>query len=438
MTTSNDLDRALGSWFAAEAAATPPPEPLARILETTREIRPRPALFAWAGSRWVGAGSTDGLGGRLTSLRPAVVVALVALLAVALVGALLVGSRLVVPKTPPRTYVNELVVAADLSIPMAHPALVPLLDGRVLVIGDDGDGGGKGTRAIVYDPATGVSESTSPLVSSDTIWVDAAVRLKDGRVLVFANTDKGSWTQVFDPRTKQFAEVGPMVTPRMWAAVAVLPSGHVLTAGGVPLGQDGATSSAELFDPETLTFSMTGSMITSRQFASTAVLPDGRVFVAPGESRKTVEVYDPRTGTFTGAGTMSDYGFGDAIGLADGRVLVIGGTSLSRRGFTEVWDPTSLSFSPQRELHGRVRSATLLDDGRILMVGGEPSNWLGIFDPTSGRTASTPRFTRAWHPKATRLADGRVLIVGGLTDGRTDHGEGGRAAPGVSTVEIFQ
>ena len=69
-------------------------------------------------------------------------------------------------------------------MPMAHPALVPLLDGRVLVIGDDGDGGGTGTRALVYDPATGVSEPTGPLVSGDSLWVEAAVRLKDGRVLV--------------------------------------------------------------------------------------------------------------------------------------------------------------------------------------------------------------------------------------------------------------
>jgi len=31
-----------------------------------------------------------------------------------------------------------------------------------------------------------------------------------------------------------------------------------------------------------------------------------------------------------------------------------------------------------------------------------------------------------------------VLIVGGLTDGRSDHGDGGRSAPAVTTVEIFQ
>ena len=194
MTAQNDLDRALGAWFAAEVSLAPP-EPLARVIETTRSLRPHPALVARVGSHWVGTGSADRPLGRIAGLRPAMVV-VVALLAVALVGAaVLVGSRLDTPKPPPRTYVDELVPAADLSLPMAHPALVPLLDGRVLVIGDDGDGGGTGTRALVYDPATGTSEATGPLASSESLWVEAAVRLTDGRVLVIGN----GAAQVFDP-----------------------------------------------------------------------------------------------------------------------------------------------------------------------------------------------------------------------------------------------
>ena len=385
---------------------------------------------------------------------------LVGLLLAALAGgALLVGSRLPAPRTPSHTYRNELVAAPDLSMPMAHPALVPLLDGRVLVIGDDGDGGGIGTRALVYDPATGTSEPTGPLVSGDSLWVESAVRLKDGRVLVVGN----ALAQLFDPDTLRFTPVGPMITPRGGAAVALLPDGHVLFAGGTPSGQDAATTSAELFDPDTLTFSPTGSFVgTSRASAGTAILPDGRVFVTPGPSLRTAEVYDPRTGTFGAAGTMSSYFHGNtAIALPDGRVVVLGGSSLSSQGFAEVWDPTSRTFSPgcrprpcplvgpdggmgaaESDLPGRVTSATLLDDGRILLagerrIGDQTASWSGIYDPTAGATLVT-QTTRAWGPRATRLADGRVLIVGGLTDGRTDHGEGGMSAPAVTTVEIFQ
>jgi hypothetical protein len=348
----------------------------------------------------------------------------------------LVGSRLVAPKTPPRTYVNELTSAPDLSMPMARPALVPLLDGRVLVIGDDGDGGGPTTRALIYDPSTGVSVPTGPLVSGDSLWVESAVRMKDGKVLAIGN----GFAQVFDPSTLRFAPVGPMNTPRSMAAVAALPDGRVLVAGGYPSGQDAATSTAELFDPDALTFSPTGSMGTSRAENSMAVLPDGRVFVAPGVSRLTAEIYDPGTGAFTAAGTMASYlmHLSTTIALPDGRVVVLGNVGLQRKGVTVMWDPTSLTFSPERNLPEPVTNATLLDDGRILLIGGDVLSRSQILDPTTGATEDSSHFTRAWQPKATRLADGRVLIAGGVTDGRTDHGEGGQSAPGVPTVEIFQ
>ena len=439
MTAQHDLDRALATWFDGDAKSAPP-EPLARILETTRAIRPRPALTAWVGSHRVGARSTGRLPTGLADRRPAVVMALVALLTVALVGAaLLVGSRLLVPTTPPRVYLDEFTPAADLSMPMAWPALVPLLDGRVLVIGDDGDGGGRGTRALVYDPDSGSSESTGPLVNDDTLQIDSAVRLKDGKVLVFGNHDEGdAVTQIFDPATRQFTSTGPMVTPRIFgAAVAVLPDGHVLVAGGYPSGEDAATSSAELFDPDTLTYSPTGSMMTSRASSSLAVLPDGRVFMSPGESRTTAEVYDPRTGSFSPAGTMASYGFGLAMALPDGRVVVLGGSSLGNHGMATIWDPTTLVFTPERALPGWVTRAVLLDDGRVLLVGGGRTNWSGIYNPTGGG-ANYIDSTRAWAPRATRLADGRVLIVGGLADGDLRPEGGGTMAPGVTTVEIFQ
>ena len=107
MTAQNDLDRALGAWFGEEDRAAPPPEPLARVIESTRTIRPRPALTAGVGSHWVGAGSARGVQGGIGSLRPALVIALIALLALALAGgALLVGSRLVAPTTPSLTDVS--------------------------------------------------------------------------------------------------------------------------------------------------------------------------------------------------------------------------------------------------------------------------------------------------------------------------------------------
>jgi hypothetical protein len=125
MTAQNDLDRALGAWFDGEATATPPPEPLARALESTRTIRPHPALTARVGSRWVGAASTSGPWIGVAGLRPAVVVALVALLALALVGsALLVGSFLAKPPTLPRSGYDAIFLRAASDAPGADIDIV--------------------------------------------------------------------------------------------------------------------------------------------------------------------------------------------------------------------------------------------------------------------------------------------------------------------------
>jgi hypothetical protein len=71
-----------------------------------------------------------------------------------------------------------------------------------------------------------------------------------------------------------------------------------------------------------------------------------------------------------------------ATRLLDGRVLVTGGVSLTAGGQSltesEIYDPATGSFSMTGSLHvGRRRhTATLLPDGRVLVVGGD--GWTGF------------------------------------------------------------
>lgn len=424
MTAQNDLDRTLGAWFGEEAATAAPPEPLARAIESTRNIRPRPALAAWIGSAWIGAGSTSGVRGGIAGLRPVLVLALVGLLALALAGgAVLVGSRLIAPRPIPHSYVNELVTAPDLPTPMSSPTLVTLADGRVLVIGDGG-AFRQGIAALIYDPATGASVSAGPMVPPGQ-WAGPAVPLKDGRILILGD---GVY-QVFDPTTLQFAAVGPVVIPRSGGSAALLLDGRVLIAGGVPPGETAgdvpALRSAELFDPVTMTSTPTGSIGTLTGGGPMVTLPDGRVFMATDPA---AEIYDPATGTFGAASTTTSggRGWGHPVVLPDGRVVVAGPTGLYSGGSIAVWDPISSTFSVS-SLPEPLFGATLLDDGRVLLVGlcrVGSAGWTGVYDPANGVTTPTPG-TRACRPAATRLPDGRVLIVGGVE-------------PAVPTVQIFQ
>jgi hypothetical protein len=413
MTAQNDLDRTLIAWFHGDATTTPPPEPLARVIASTRAIRPRPAVVARFASAWIGAGGTNNVHRGIASLRPAIVVALVTLLALALAGgAALVGSRLFRPPSTPHVYLNELVAAPDLPTPMGAPTLATLLDGRVLVLTNNR----QTNTAVLYDPSTGASIPTGPMVSPDRM-IGSAVRLRDGRVLVTGDRV----AEIFDPTTLEFAPVGPMVAARSLPGLALLPDGRVLVAGGVQPGEQTRLRSAELFDPDTLSFSPTGAM--SFDGGPMGTLPDGRVFVA---SSPNAEVYEPRSETFAYAGVNLPGGVTAATALPDGRVVVVGVTGLQSGGFAGVWDIAGHTY---REVWGGSQShplwsATTLDDGRVLVTGGRGTAWAGVLDPATGQMidVSAPAASR---PASTQLLDGRVLIVGGL---ETDS----------PTVQIFQ
>ena len=117
--------------------------------------------------------------------------------------------------------------------------------------------------------------------------------------------------------------------------------------------------------------------------------------------------------------------------LPDGRVLVVGGANPdgASPAVAEIWDPATEAFSPAGSLlqPRGWHSATLLPDGRVLVVGGRGGDG---FVPAESWDPGTESFTSVgslaegrWRHAATLLADGRVLVVGGLDAGlvpRTD------------------
>jgi hypothetical protein len=110
--------------------------------------------------------------------------------------------------------------------------------------------------------------------------------------------------------------------------------------------------------------------------------------------------------------------------LPDGRVLMVGG--LGVESSSELYDPASGRFSPAAApLTPRVgQTARPLLHGRVFIAGG----WTGeggrllasaeLYDPRAGRFTRTGSMTVGrGSPTATRLRDGRVLVAGGSGDG---------------------
>jgi hypothetical protein len=219
---------------------------------------------------------------------------------------------------------------------------------------------------------------------------------------------------------------GSMSVARRHATVTLLPSGHVLVAGGNdPADPTASLNSAELYDPTTQQFAPV-AMQAARTLHTATLLANGKVLIAGGwaggVSLKTAEIYDPTTGTFTSTGDMgiarSQH---TATLLADGRVLIVAGWETGPVATSEVYNPTTgvftilegASLAEARNTH----TATRLADGKVLITGGFGATLLAsaeLFDPATGAFASAgtmlrPRGSHA----ATLLTDGKVLVSGG-------------------------
>ncbi len=159
------------------------------------------------------------------------------------------------------------------------------------------------------------------------------------------------------------------------------------------------------------------------------LLKDGRILLTGGMvsvvgqelPTASAEIYDPRTNTLAGAAKMSVARAGHtATLLDDGDVLITGG--VDERQVTEsvelyraaVGDFVTVApMQLARERH----SATLLKNGAVLITGGsivQPSNEVEIYNPETRTFRSTgPMNAKRAAQTSTLLPDGQVLITGG-------------------------
>ncbi len=117
-----------------------------------------------------------------------------------------------------------------------------------------------------------------------------------------------------------------------------------------------------------------------------------------------------------------------ATRLQDGNILIVGGENGSGPVCdAEIFDPASKTFSLGAGLMTArtEHTATRLSDGRVLVIGGRTSNRLlnatEIYDPETRSFAPGPVLdtARAGHT-ATPLPDGRIVVVGGDSGGSVE------------------
>jgi len=232
-------------------------------------------------------------------------------------------------------------------------------------------------------------------------------------------------------RASLFSPTGNLLVGRFSGHTAtLLPSGQVFVAGGMAYGPSGnyeLVDDAEEFDPATGTFQSAGKI--ARSSYSATLLANGDVLIAGGLVQlspkevptDSVEILKAGSGVLQQTNNLSAPRFGHtATLLQDGRVLIAGGYVLTSAGViqetttAELYDPAIGTFAPtgNMSMPHIFHTATPLPNGKVLIAGGSTS--AELYDPATNTFRLTGSTAAArLLATMTTLPDGTVLITGG-------------------------
>ena len=295
---------------------------------------------------------------------------------------------------------NKWSSCAPLSVARSHHAATALDDGRLLVTGGTTHESSEGQNryvalasAEIYDPKKNAWTTVAPM--TDARNGHTATLLLDGTVLVVggAREQRQHLTSVerFDPKVNTWHAEKPLDVARWLHAAVRTSEGDVVVVGGRSnAGQQGK---------------------------------------GPGVSIAEVEKFDVKSGSWQTLPPMSEPRQRTAVvaEAADGGVIVIGGqTATSSTNYAETWGPGQSEWKPfdnHLSMSLSSHTGTRLPSGDLVVIGGEPPNsvdttrvqrwlieskqWCLAGELVNGRKLHT----------ATLLNDGRVLVVGGTSGG---------------------
>jgi MYXO-CTERM domain-containing protein len=377
-------------------------------------------------------------------------------------------------------------VGALLQGPRIRHSLSRLLDGRGVTFGGF-DGGSNRSSALHFDPA---GRQFTPFAAAfDPIAGHVAIVLPDRRVLIDGGgeapllldpvTDqwtgtgmqpgvsggapasglllatgqafeaRTSWAGVLDPATTLWRDVSPTGGPLATdATLVLLRTGQVLAIGGEVSGVATAATRVWTDAPGTVATGVTGLLSSGRAGHAAVTLADGDVLVVggtdtglPAPNRQAAERFDELTRQWSPVPGFTHRSRPAAAALAGGKVLVVGGDADCPAGpcgalaTAELYDPVTgmvRTVTPMTVPRAGA-TATRLGNGLVLVVGGEQPTAAETWDPALDTWTTTPPLSvRRTRHTATLLADGGVLVLGG-TDGTSHHATGERFDPRART-----
>jgi hypothetical protein len=263
-------------------------------------------------------------------------------------------------------------------------------------------------------------------VLSDARRLHIAILLHSGLVLVHGGTQFGAealrTAELFNPDTNEWTPTRSSCLGRISHTATMLPDGSVLVVGGAGLtGQQTFFSEVEIFEPSTQNWTFTSPCIFRRSYHAATELADGRVLVMGGQGLNaegvqidlsSAEIFDPGMHTWTLTDSLKHTRYGHtATLLSDGRVLVVGGALDT----TELFNPATQTWTVGESLFYAPfgQTATRLQDGKVLVAGGGVKS-CAVFNPDSGHWYQVGNLNQARvNHTACLLLGGNVMVVGG-------------------------
>ncbi|HVF76879.1 MAG TPA: galactose oxidase-like domain-containing protein [Solirubrobacteraceae bacterium] len=318
---------------------------------------------------------------------------------------------------------------ADLPVIAINAIMLPT--GKVLMFAYPGRPGEAGSnydnlaKAYVWDPATNTSESVDPPIDPRTgkptnIWCGGASLLADGRVLVTGgNLDPAAdrvftglnTVFVFDPWTQVWQRGDPMRQGRWYPTQTLMPDGRTLAISGLaapgdpdfgsgdPASSGGMNNDAEVVSPDGASTTMLATRFNDPGQAPLSALYPHMFWMRSGQAMAAGPyptdswLFSP--GTAGSAPAWTDLpnlartrDWGTAVMLDDGRVMTLGGSPPSAPGdgapspfslrpataTTEIFDEREPAprwrSAPAMQLARSHANSVLLPDGTVATVGG--------------------------------------------------------------------
>ncbi len=243
--------------------------------------------------------------------------------------------------------------------------------------------------------------------------------------------------KLYDPATKRWLPTAAMNQKRTVHTAVSLENDRVLVVGGWAGSTDpidAALKSCELYtyNNSSAFWTPIADLFTGRQSPGCVVLPDGRVLVMGGyhdpdhTGLVQTELYDPASQQWSQKANMhvGRWGFGTLWLPSLGKVLVAGGITTGGEPSNAQYTQTTELYDVERDEWTLITNMTYargfldgysnafhLQDGTVLMVGGDARGTSELFVPNSGN-----HLTSQWHPPVPISQTGQSIGRGVLLE----------------------